>query len=838
MGGFAFSHNAERRIPDVLREARRNLVLHNFTGASWARQDFWWSIANPREGVWEWTYFDQAIDSYERRGIRLLAILCYGSPWATGHNAPTDARGREAFGEFVYQMVKRYGDRVGAWEVWNEPDILPFWAPRPDARDYAELLKVVYRRAKEANPNAVVVAGALAMPDTRFLEGVFAAGAGESFDILSFHGYGQDSREDDFVRTASALRGVMRRHNTPVRPVWLTETGIYTGPAGVTEREQAAALARISLGTVGSGEIDKIFQLTLLDWDSDPNVVDATVFRGLLSGKAVPKPSFRTHRRLAAALGGRRGIGWCEGLASGVRGAAFGDPQHPLLALWIPRKDPNEKSFGSDAQAAQSAAESRKPGPRRLDLGAPAIYVTRLETGAETLLTSQDGIYTLEINDFPILIEGTGPEIGARALLRLGPQPLQAVAGARATLTIERLPDPLASARGHVGGALETADKPWSVEVLAPGGWSVTPEQFNLDAGGARQELEINVPMDTYINPMLRFRLHSRQFDSLGISAPSEKEAAGGNAAEAAFPIRLQPPFQIAWEPSAWLDPQKPVWNLKIRSGVSGALDVALRTGVSVAAGKDSAATPTLSQMPVRLSVKGDADAPTPIQALADPAMSVATVRLEAEAEAGGHRDRAGFERMFVAIPRAPQGKDAAVDGDLREWTSRPPTLGADLFHVEFFNPALYRGADDLSTEAWLGWDKERLLLAVHVHDDTIHLASSPTVWDNDSLQVGFDFGADSPPLLGYDDLNDAELQIARMASGAIHFSPMPFPPGRPQEPLVKGAKIAVTASPEKHEFVYEISLPWAALPLPAPPRAGTLFGFNLIVNDNDNTGR
>jgi hypothetical protein len=78
--------------------------------------------------------------------------------------------------------------------------------------------------------------------------------------------------------------------------------------------------------------------------------------------------------------------------------------------------------------------------------------------------------------------------------------------------------------------------------------------------------------------------------------------------------------------------------------------------------------------------------------------------------------------------------------------------------------------------------------------------------------------------VLGYDDLNDAELQIARMASARPLFAHA-IPTRASAEPLVKGAKIAVTASPEKHEFVYEISLPLAALPLPAPPRAGTLFG-------------
>ena len=49
-----------------------------------------------------------------------------------------------------------------AYEVWNEQNLKREWHEYPiDACKYVELLKIGYTRIKNADPSAVVVAGAL-----------------------------------------------------------------------------------------------------------------------------------------------------------------------------------------------------------------------------------------------------------------------------------------------------------------------------------------------------------------------------------------------------------------------------------------------------------------------------------------------------------------------------------------------------------------------------------------------------------------------------------------------------------------------------------------------------
>ncbi len=136
-----------------------------------------------------------------------------------------------AFGEFMYDAVKRYSDpkyNVKYWELYNEPDFplntnnRPFgdphgcWGnasdPYNNGEAYGDMLKVVYPKIKEADPEATVLIGGLLLdcdprpnqPENKslceiekptytsqpkFLEGILLSGAGNSFDGVSFHAY-------------------------------------------------------------------------------------------------------------------------------------------------------------------------------------------------------------------------------------------------------------------------------------------------------------------------------------------------------------------------------------------------------------------------------------------------------------------------------------------------------------------------------------------------------------------------------------------------------------------------------------------------------------------------
>ena len=100
----------------------------------------------------------------------------------------------------VTHLQETFGaEKIKDWlfELWNEPDLPPFWIGSP--QDYAQLLKVGYQAVKAADPNALVVTAGMApttelsqraVPDTRFIQSMYEAGAKPYFDMLGAHGAG------------------------------------------------------------------------------------------------------------------------------------------------------------------------------------------------------------------------------------------------------------------------------------------------------------------------------------------------------------------------------------------------------------------------------------------------------------------------------------------------------------------------------------------------------------------------------------------------------------------------------------------------------------------------
>ena len=165
-----------------------------------------------------------------------------------GTHAPPDDF--DDYGDFVAAVVERYRGRVKFFQLWNEPNIYPEWGEQTvDPETYTDLLCTGYERAKEANPDAVVLAGALSptialdgrdLNDLIFLQRMYQAGAGECFDILSAQGYGLWSGPTDQRLRPTVinyphliyLRDVMVNYGDSQKAVWISEAGWNTVPEG------------------------------------------------------------------------------------------------------------------------------------------------------------------------------------------------------------------------------------------------------------------------------------------------------------------------------------------------------------------------------------------------------------------------------------------------------------------------------------------------------------------------------------------------------------------------------------------------------------------------------
>lgn len=263
MNPYGINTFLEQEVDDW--KIHRTLRLISEAGFKWIRQEFpWEDIEIEGKGVFRdrrhggdlssWEKYDHIVDLAEEYGIQIIARLDNPPAWSRaagnelGTLAPPDDY--EDYGDFVYAVVSRYQGRIKYYQIWNEPNIYPEWGEAAvDPEAYTELLKVGYQRAKEADPEAIILSAGLAptterternLEDLIFLQRMYDAGARDYFDILSVQGYGLWNGPTDrrahpdranFSRVL-LIRELMVRNGEASKPIWASEVGWNALPRG------------------------------------------------------------------------------------------------------------------------------------------------------------------------------------------------------------------------------------------------------------------------------------------------------------------------------------------------------------------------------------------------------------------------------------------------------------------------------------------------------------------------------------------------------------------------------------------------------------------------------
>ena len=185
---------------------KRSLEMVREMGTPWIVEYFPWAYHEPAPGRYDWTHADLVVDHARRQGLTVIARLGFVPEWARPDpDVETTtftylAEGHyDEFAAYVAAFARHFAGRVSHLVIWNEPNISLEWGYRPvDPEGYAALLRAVYGPAKAANPEVVVLGGALAptlapvgdpegMNDLAYLERMLAAGAGQAMDALAVH---------------------------------------------------------------------------------------------------------------------------------------------------------------------------------------------------------------------------------------------------------------------------------------------------------------------------------------------------------------------------------------------------------------------------------------------------------------------------------------------------------------------------------------------------------------------------------------------------------------------------------------------------------------------------
>src|SRR5581483_8806980 len=181
--GEQYGANVNRLFDDrtyTFSQIDTQLTALRASGATIARSDSLWEVAEPQPGHFDWRFDDLVAGSLARHRLEWLALLDYSAAWARVqpnvlHSPPRSAA---AFAQFAAAFAARYGQGGSFWsahpeipalpvrtyEVWNEPDNAQFWQPQPDAAAYADLYLATRAAVERVDPAAHVVVGGLTKP--------------------------------------------------------------------------------------------------------------------------------------------------------------------------------------------------------------------------------------------------------------------------------------------------------------------------------------------------------------------------------------------------------------------------------------------------------------------------------------------------------------------------------------------------------------------------------------------------------------------------------------------------------------------------------------------------
>ncbi|GHU98450.1 hypothetical protein FACS189483_06490 [Spirochaetia bacterium] len=219
----------------------------------WILNTFYWNSIEPQKDQWNFSGYDAFVDGGKQAGKKILAVLAYDTGWLYSNGKTRRYIAPEnipLFLTFVENTVRRYRDKVDAWEIWNEPNGL-FW--NGSQKEFFELTKAAAQKIREVDPDAIILAGAFWRVPESYVRGIFESGAIEQVSAIAFHPYGVDPRES--VKLYDRMTAILSRYNY-TGDIWVTETGYPTGgwyPNRASENDLPAYVVKTITGLAARG---------------------------------------------------------------------------------------------------------------------------------------------------------------------------------------------------------------------------------------------------------------------------------------------------------------------------------------------------------------------------------------------------------------------------------------------------------------------------------------------------------------------------------------------------------------------------------------------------------
>ncbi len=766
--------NVTSKLWDDLRYRLRLIKEH---GCHSVRIDMWRGVIEPEKGRFDWEFPDRVINEILSAGLEPYPILCYNSAWEP-NQSPATPEACEDFGVYVRAMVDRYKETITWWEVWNEPNITPFWVPKPDAALYAELLKVAYREAKAANPKCKIVAMCTAGADYPFIEGVYRQGASAFLDAVSFHHY--DGRPDEKVLRDEILqiRRIMEKYGDGAKPLFITELGLSTGKSPVIREVsanfQASWIVKKHLVALAAG-VSRLYYFKLSD---DYSGLNPDGYWGVLDYLFKPKVSSGAYKAMSTRLANAEFVG-------SVHGAAV-DPE---------RKDDIEVQIYRNASEILACAWVLRDGEAaqiRLPAEGAVLIEDMFGRGITTAEPDASGAITVEVKSEPRYIRGLPLRALPLASVRFVPSVLYLPPGESRPISLV-VNNPLPE-------ALEISLDPLIASAAgSPVHFQADQKSFSCPPGRT-SSFTCSASLDANAKPF-----QPRQFT-------------GGEPLRYSYSLDVcySVPFEIR------LLPQKSGNNYTLTTYFQNCIG---RTASGKAQwtlrGADSGPANVFSDLLAGASASAERNM--------KPALGPCVIQARVTEEKGAVAEKVlrGWGQPLCAS--AP-GMGAPAE----EWNRLPqisltpsenqivPAEGARL------------SAEEFSANARVGWTADTLILAVDVVDSTplINPNDNTEIWRGDSIELYLGF--DGPTLDSYYGPKHFQIGLTPgdKGQGGYAWNWRPIVPEGEKAPEggrgIEGSE--VVAYPRPNGWRIEAYIPLSEFG--ATITAGQLIGFDMAVNN------
>jgi len=271
-------------------------------GVGWTRVPFHWAKVQP-EGPsnWEPEISQEKLESEIAAGRTVVGLLIGIPEWAVAEDGLPKGLWLDyddpanTWAEYVRRAASTYAGQIDHWVVWNEPDIRETEIAHTwdgTVADFAQLQRVAYLAAKEANSEAVIHLPAFTYwadyyAETeqymaRLLDEIMrdpeAAEHNHYFDVATAHLYFQPGQIYDLL---GFFTEIMRERGL-AQPIWLAETNaplkddldwpVEEWTLSVTQVEQAAFMPQaLATGLAAGAERIAVYKLKDTEGDKAAN---------------------------------------------------------------------------------------------------------------------------------------------------------------------------------------------------------------------------------------------------------------------------------------------------------------------------------------------------------------------------------------------------------------------------------------------------------------------------------------------------------------------------------------------------------------------------------------